>query len=44
MPEKLRVEIAPDQEVNAFVYPVANQNQIDVTVISGAWRWRRSEQ
>jgi len=35
MPEKLRVEIAPDQEVNAFVYPVANQNQIDVTVILG---------
>src|ERR1700746_2277228 len=35
MPEKLRLEIFPDQEVTALVYPVANQNQIDVTVILG---------
>src|SRR5215471_16398903 len=35
MPKKLRVEIAPGQEVTALVYPAANQEQIDVTVILG---------
>ena len=35
MPEKLRVEIAPDQKVTALVYSAANQNQIDATVILG---------
>ena len=35
MPEKLRVEIAPDQQVTALIYPAANHNQIDVTVLLG---------
>jgi uncharacterized protein len=35
MPDKMRVEVAPDQEVTALVYPVANRDQIDVTVILG---------
>jgi predicted alpha/beta-hydrolase family hydrolase len=35
MPEKLRIEVAPGQEVTALVYPAANQNQIDLTVILG---------
>jgi uncharacterized protein len=35
MPEKLSVEIAPDQKVTALVYPAGNPNQINVTVILG---------
>jgi hypothetical protein len=35
MPKKLRVEVAPDQELTALVYPAANQDQIDVTMILG---------
>jgi uncharacterized protein len=35
MPEKLRVEVAPDQEVTALVYPAPNRDQIDVAVILG---------
>jgi predicted alpha/beta-hydrolase family hydrolase len=35
MLEKPRIEVAPNQEVTALVYPAANQNQIDVTVILG---------
>jgi uncharacterized protein len=35
MPEKLSVEIAPDQKVTALVFPAANPNQINVTVILG---------
>jgi len=35
MPEQLRVEIALDQKVTAFVYPAAKRNQSDVTLILG---------
>jgi predicted alpha/beta-hydrolase family hydrolase len=35
MPEKLRAQVAPDQEVTALVYTAANQDQIDVAVILG---------
>jgi predicted alpha/beta-hydrolase family hydrolase len=35
MPEKRRIEVAPNQEVTALIYPAANQNQIDLTVILG---------
>jgi uncharacterized protein len=35
MPDKIRIEVAPNQEVTALVYPAANRDQIDVTVILG---------
>jgi uncharacterized protein len=35
MPQKLRVEVGPDQEVTALVYPAAHRDQTDVTVILG---------
>jgi predicted alpha/beta-hydrolase family hydrolase len=35
MPDKMRVELAPDQEVTALVYPAANRDQIGVTLILG---------
>jgi uncharacterized protein len=35
MPEQLHVEIALDQKVTAYVYPAANRDQIDVTLILG---------
>jgi uncharacterized protein len=35
MPEKLRVELVPDQAVTALIYPAANRDQIDGTVILG---------
>src|SRR5262245_37825024 len=35
MPEKLRVKVAPDQEVTALVYPAPYRDQIDVAVILG---------
>jgi predicted alpha/beta-hydrolase family hydrolase len=35
MPDKMRVEFAPDQEVTALVYPAANRDQIGVTLILG---------
>jgi predicted alpha/beta-hydrolase family hydrolase len=35
MPEKMRVEVAPDQEVTALVYPVAKPNLADITLILG---------
>src|SRR5262245_27941999 len=35
MPEQLRVEIALDQKVTAFVYRAAKRNQSDVTLILG---------
>jgi hypothetical protein len=35
MSQKLRVEVAPDQEVTALVYPAAHRDQVDVTVILG---------
>jgi uncharacterized protein len=35
MPKKLCVEVAPDQQVTALIYPAANQDQIDVAVILG---------
>jgi uncharacterized protein len=35
MPDKMRIEIAPNQEVTALVYTAANRDPIDVTVILG---------
>jgi predicted alpha/beta-hydrolase family hydrolase len=35
MPEKMRVEVAPDQEVTALVYPAAKPNLADITLILG---------
>jgi len=35
MPKYLRVEVVPDEEVTALVYPAAIQDQIDVAVILG---------
>jgi uncharacterized protein len=35
MPDKMRIEIAPNQEVTALVYPAANRYRIDVTLILG---------
>jgi hypothetical protein len=42
MPDKMRVEVASDQEVTALVYPAANRDQIGVTFDSGARSWHRS--
>jgi predicted alpha/beta-hydrolase family hydrolase len=33
--KELRVEVVPDEEVTALVYPAANRHQIDVPVILG---------
>jgi uncharacterized protein len=35
MPDKMRVEVAPDREVTALVYPAGNRDQISVTLILG---------
>ncbi|HUB63103.1 MAG TPA: alpha/beta family hydrolase [Methylocella sp.] len=35
MPDKMRVEVAPDQDVTALVYPAANRDQTGVTLILG---------
>jgi uncharacterized protein len=35
MPDKMRVEVAPDQEVTALVYPADNRDQMGVTLILG---------
>src|SRR5450631_208817 len=35
MPEKMRVEVAPDQEATALVYPAAKPNLADITLILG---------
>ncbi len=35
MPEKMRVEVAPDQEVTALVYSAATRDQAGVTLILG---------
>jgi uncharacterized protein len=35
MPEKMRVEVAPDQEVTALVYPAAKPDLADITLILG---------
>jgi uncharacterized protein len=35
MPDKMRIEIAPNQKVSALVYTAANRDPIDVTVILG---------
>ena len=35
MPDKMRVEVAPDQEVTALVYPAAKPDLAGVTLILG---------
>ena len=35
MPDKMRIEVAPNQEVTALVYTAANRDRINVTVILG---------
>ena len=35
MPEKMRVEVAPDQEVTALVYPAAKPDPAGITLILG---------
>jgi hypothetical protein len=35
MPDRMRVEVAPDQEVTALIYPAANPDLADITLILG---------
>ena len=35
MPDKMRVEVAPDQEVTALIYPAAKPNLAGITLILG---------
>jgi predicted alpha/beta-hydrolase family hydrolase len=35
MPDKMRIEVAPNQEVTALVYTAGNRDRINVTVILG---------
>ena len=35
MPDKMRIEVAPNQEVTALIYPAGKPDLVGVTVILG---------